>query len=232
MNREDIPDCRWPILDISSNELRTCYRPANEGELCAQHERLLQQETEWLLDSSHFTSKLIRRAKEDELRAVHLQRELNITIRALADRGVEYRDPDARFKAMMSRAFEKTQHTDRKTKYAVGDPVIYSGRSGVIERVTLGAYAVRIPHMALVVGIPEHELYRAEGEQTKLLADSVQLSNKYCPRYYTGAHCTCPKGSSPHDLQGRCWYDEQKARRAKGLLMIDANFWPPEEIES
>ena len=58
------------------------------------------------------------------------------------------------------------------------------------------------------------------------LNDDCTLSNKSCPKYYgkyengkwTGNKlCTC--------VEGRCWYDEQKARRKDGLKAIAPESW-------
>jgi hypothetical protein len=58
---------------------------------------------------------------------------------------------------------------------------------------------------------------------TRYLDAIVTLSNKACPRYYIGTGedkvgCPCPKG--------RCWYDEQVARRKAGKRAIDPIDWP------
>ncbi len=54
------------------------------------------------------------------------------------------------------------------------------------------------------------------------IEDSVQLSNKACPRYYGKfvngefvgrKRCSCP--------EGRCWYDETVKRRRQGLKAIE-----------
>jgi hypothetical protein len=51
----------------------------------------------------------------------------------------------------------------------------------------------------------------------------VRLSNKACPRYYTrrgpgeGRGCDCPVG--------RCWYDDQKARRTAGKHALKPQYW-------
>lgn len=74
-----------------------------------------------------------------------------------------------------------------------------------------------------------------------LLAGTVQLSNKVCPRYYKGEDyydssyffsvvagvtsrsevpsrlCGCPPG--------RCWYDEQLTRRARVLPALTPEEW-------
>lgn len=52
---------------------------------------------------------------------------------------------------------------------------------------------------------------------SEFLEDSVTLSNKYCPNHYTKCKPCCP--------EGRCWYDEQKARRAKGLKAFSPDGW-------
>lgn len=68
-----------------------------------------------------------------------------------------------------------------------------------------------------------------EDEAPKYLGDEVQLSNKSCPRYYSvfdvgtisvrkqSKLCRCP--------HQRCWYDEQKSRRAEGKQALDPNYW-------
>ena len=66
---------------------------------------------------------------------------------------------------------------------------------------------------------------------TRYLDDSVTLSNKACPRYYSeraddgsmkpSKRCTCP--------EDRCWYDEQKTRRMTGKKAIDPIDWPEEK---
>ena len=55
------------------------------------------------------------------------------------------------------------------------------------------------------------------------LAGTVHLSNKACPQYYhhedpaAAPPCQCPKG--------RCWYDEQLARRGRSLLALTPEEW-------
>ncbi len=55
------------------------------------------------------------------------------------------------------------------------------------------------------------------------LAGTVQLSNKACPHYYhhedpaADPRCRCPKG--------RCWYEEQLARRSKSFLALTPEEW-------
>ena len=56
------------------------------------------------------------------------------------------------------------------------------------------------------------------------LDDSVQLSNKACPRYYVRVdggedhrRCGCPRG--------RCWYDEQLVRRREGKAALTSEEW-------
>ena len=64
------------------------------------------------------------------------------------------------------------------------------------------------------------------GDKIEYLDDICALSNKSCPRYYGSMvdggwvgrkWCTC--------IEGRCWYDEQKARRVEGLPAIDPESW-------
>lgn len=59
-----------------------------------------------------------------------------------------------------------------------------------------------------------------------VIPDSVQLSNKACPHYYSdfsdgkvapSKKCGCP--------DGRCWYNEQLARRSDGEQAIAPEFW-------
>jgi len=40
----------------------------------------------------------------------------------------------------------------------------------------------------------------------------------------TSRRCNCP--------EDRCWYDEQKERRARGLLAIDTDTWPPNDASA
>lgn len=49
------------------------------------------------------------------------------------------------------------------------------------------------------------------------LDDRCSLSNKYCPRHYTGRKQCCP--------DGLCWYDEQKKRRSNGLKAYTPEAW-------
>lgn len=67
----------------------------------------------------------------------------------------------------------------------------------------------------------------------RTIGDAVRLSNKGCPRYYGAAdsdpdapdappkRCGCPKGA--------CWYDAQRARRARGEPALEIEAWLADE---
>jgi len=49
------------------------------------------------------------------------------------------------------------------------------------------------------------------------IPDDVQLSNKHCRLAYINTRCACPPD--------RCWYNEQKKRRAAGETAISWESW-------
>jgi len=49
------------------------------------------------------------------------------------------------------------------------------------------------------------------------VSDGVQLGSDHCRRHNDDGHCMCP--------DDRCWYDEQKERRACGELALTIEAW-------
>jgi len=74
------------------------------------------------------------------------------------------------------------------------------------------------PMLLSVDGVPVGLHAEADDEEPQYIDDSVQLSNKACPRYYGRKRCQCP--------EGRCWYDENVARRRQGLKAVERP-WEP-----
>lgn len=71
-------------------------------------------------------------------------------------------------------------------------------------------------------GLPCHaDVLLRIANEPETMPDTVALSNKACPRYYTGgspaSYCSCPSG--------RCWYDEQKQRRRQGKRALSPDEW-------
>lgn len=79
------------------------------------------------------------------------------------------------------------------------------GREGIYDCAALALLAMRLPGVKA--------LRTSVGE----LAGTVQLSNRACPRYTDEKRCGCP--------EGRCWYDEQLARRAALKPALSPEAW-------
>jgi hypothetical protein len=112
---------------------------------------------------------------------------------------------------------ERMAHLASCARTTRGREGVYDAAAVAMRALRLGVIRAHITAPAAPAS-PEPRMYRprlgtildpvTEGDALGAIDGSVQLSNKACPDYYGGTRatrCGCP--------EGRCWYDEQLARR-------------------